>query len=132
MRGIVRHAVCDFVLARKDGQSSDGRRPDSVEPGTLLDDLARRDFTINGLFFDPIAEQVIDYVGGQDDLQAGIIRAIGQPRDRIAEDKLRMLRATTGPTSATSSSCSRLASISRSMLPKWRARSRAVARSPAL
>ena len=57
------------------------------------EDASRRDFTINGLFYDPLTEQVIDYVGGQADLAARLIRAIGAPRLRFAEDKLRMLRA---------------------------------------
>jgi len=83
----------DVATFRKDAGYSDGRHPDSVTFSEPHEDAQRRDFTINGLFFDPIAEQVIDYVGGQDDLKAGIIRAIGDPRARIAEDKLRMLRA---------------------------------------
>ncbi|QDU29391.1 tRNA nucleotidyltransferase/poly(A) polymerase [Anatilimnocola aggregata] len=83
----------DVATFRRDAGYSDGRHPDSVTFSDPHEDAQRRDFTINGLFFDPLAEQVIDYVGGQDDLQAGIIRAIGQPLQRIAEDKLRMLRA---------------------------------------
>lgn len=78
---------------RSDGQYSDGRHPDSVCYGTAEDDAQRRDFTINGLFFDPLEGKVIDYVGGQADLRAKVVRAIGDPRQRIAEDKLRMLRA---------------------------------------
>lgn len=78
---------------RSDGHYSDGRHPDSVRYGTPEEDAQRRDFTINGLFYDPVAEQVIDYVGGQADLQARIVRAIGVPHKRIEEDKLRMLRA---------------------------------------
>ena len=57
------------------------------------EDVERRDFTINGLLLDPVTNQVLDYVGGQKDLQAKIIRAIGRPELRFAEDKLRMLRA---------------------------------------
>ena len=56
------------------------------------EDAMRRDFTINGMFFDPLLEEVIDFVGGQEDLAAGIVRAIGCPEERINEDKLRMLR----------------------------------------
>ncbi len=71
----------------------DGRRPDSVEFSDAENDARRRDFTVNGLFFDPIGERVIDHVGGVADLEAKILRAIGDPADRIAEDKLRILRA---------------------------------------
>jgi tRNA nucleotidyltransferase/poly(A) polymerase len=83
----------DVATFRRDAAYSDGRHPDSVTFSDAEEDAKRRDFTINGLFFDPLAEQVIDYVGGQADLRAGVIRAIGLARDRIAEDKLRMLRA---------------------------------------
>ncbi len=83
----------EVATFRTDGTYSDGRRPDTVEYSSAEQDAQRRDFTINGLFFDPIAEQVIDYVGGKNDLQNKIIRAIGNPIDRINEDKLRMLRA---------------------------------------
>ncbi|HMP17045.1 MAG TPA: CCA tRNA nucleotidyltransferase [Gemmatales bacterium] len=78
---------------RSDGHYSDGRHPDSVKYGTAEEDAKRRDFTINGLFFDPIAHQFIDYVGGREDLEKKIVRAIGDPYQRIQEDKLRMLRA---------------------------------------
>lgn len=78
---------------RSDGSYSDGRHPDSVKFGTPHDDAERRDFTINGLFFDPLKNTVIDYIGGQDDLKKRVVRAIGNPVDRIQEDKLRMLRA---------------------------------------
>lgn len=79
---------------RSEGLYTDGRRPDEVyfEKDPALD-AQRRDFTINGLFEDPIAHQIYDYVGGKADLQAGIIRAIGNPEQRFAEDHLRMLRA---------------------------------------
>lgn len=83
----------DVATFRRDAGYSDGRHPDSVTFSHPQEDAQRRDFTINGLFFDPLQDQVIDYVGGQDDLRAGVIRAIGVARDRIAEDKLRMLRA---------------------------------------
>jgi tRNA nucleotidyltransferase/poly(A) polymerase len=83
----------DVATFRQDGGYTDGRRPDAVTFGTAELDAQRRDFTINGLFFDPIAEQVIDYVGGQADLKAGVLRAIGDAHQRFAEDKLRMLRA---------------------------------------
>lgn len=83
----------EVATFRTDGGYSDGRRPDSVEFASAEEDARRRDFTINGLFFDPIEERVIDYVGGQQDLDAGVIRAIGSADERFAEDRLRMLRA---------------------------------------
>lgn len=78
---------------RNDGTYSDGRRPDSVTYSSPEEDARRRDFTVNGIFFDPIANRVIDYVGGQDDLKAKVLRAIGDPVARFTEDKLRVLRA---------------------------------------
>lgn len=83
----------EVATFRTDANYSDGRHPDHVTFSTEQEDARRRDFTINGMFYDPIAERVIDYVGGQDDLQRGVIRAIGCAEDRLAEDKLRMLRA---------------------------------------
>jgi len=83
----------DVATFRKDAAYSDGRHPDAVSFSDAEHDAQRRDFTINGLFFDPLANQVIDYVGGQEDLARRLIRAIGDARQRIAEDKLRMLRA---------------------------------------
>jgi tRNA nucleotidyltransferase/poly(A) polymerase len=83
----------DVATFRRDATYSDGRHPDAVSYSDPEHDAERRDFTINGLFFDPITEQVIDYVGGQHDLEQRVIRAIGDPLARIAEDKLRMLRA---------------------------------------
>lgn len=83
----------DVATFRRDATYSDGRHPDSVAFSTAEFDAQRRDFTINGLFFDPLENRVIDYVGGQEDLERRVIRAIGDPAARIAEDKLRMLRA---------------------------------------
>ncbi len=83
----------EVATFRTDAAYSDGRHPDSVSFTTAEHDAQRRDFTINGLFFDPIAHQVVDYVGGQTDLKHRTIRAIGDPRLRLREDKLRMLRA---------------------------------------
>ncbi len=83
----------EVATFRTESGYSDGRRPDSVAFSTAEEDAHRRDFTINGMFFDPIEEQIIDYVGGQSDLKRGIIRAIGLADERFAEDKLRMLRA---------------------------------------
>jgi poly(A) polymerase len=79
---------------RSDGIYLDGRRPCQVTFSTdPREDVIRRDFTINGLLYDPCDEKVIDYVNGQSDLQQGIIRAIGKPRQRFREDRLRMMRA---------------------------------------
>jgi poly(A) polymerase len=95
--GVVRvmHGEETFEVAtfRQDGPYRDGRRPESVRFVTAEEDAKRRDFTINGLFFDPVADRLIDYVGGEADLRAKIVRAIGDPRQRFAEDQLRLLRA---------------------------------------
>jgi hypothetical protein len=86
-------AQIDVATFRTDAAYSDGRHPDSVSFTDAEHDAQRRDFTINGLFYDPVAERVIDYVGGQADLEQCIVRAIGDPRLRFREDKLRLLRA---------------------------------------
>ena len=78
---------------RSDAEYLDGRRPVSVRTATPEEDAQRRDFTINGMFCDTDSGEVLDYVGGQADLAAGIIRAIGEPAQRFHEDRLRMLRA---------------------------------------
>ena len=78
---------------RGDGAYHDGRHPVSVHYTDAEGDARRRDFTINGLFYDPIKEEVLDFVGGRDDLRKRVIQAIGNPSERFAEDKLRMLRA---------------------------------------
>jgi poly(A) polymerase len=92
----------EVATFRSDGAYSDGRRPDSVRYTTdPREDVLRRDFTINGMLLDPIAYEatgdlnaaVLDYVGGRDDLRRGVVRAIGDPKLRYAEDKLRLLRA---------------------------------------
>ena len=83
----------EVATFRRDGGYSDGRRPDAVEFTDAKEDALRRDFTINGMFFDPVESKVIDYVGGKEDLAARVVRAIGDPSERINEDKLRMLRA---------------------------------------
>ena len=88
------HALqVEVATFRTDAAYSDGRHPDAVAFSTPQEDAQRRDFTINGMFFDPITESVIDYVGGEADLQRRCLRAIGCADDRIGEDKLRMLRA---------------------------------------
>ncbi len=83
----------EVATFRTDSTYSDGRRPDRVTFSTAKEDAQRRDFTINGMFYDPLRAEVLDFVGGQADLRLGVIRAIGSPELRIAEDKLRMLRA---------------------------------------
>ncbi len=78
---------------RSDGIYTDGRRPDTVTFSSPEEDSQRRDFTINGMFFDPVKNELIDYVGGRADLAAKVLRAIGDPVARFTEDKLRILRA---------------------------------------
>lgn len=92
---LVRKSGHDIEVAtfRTDGTYSDGRHPDEIHFGTEVQDALRRDFTINGLFFDPVEGRVIDHVNGQVDLAARILRTIGDPERRFAEDHLRMLRA---------------------------------------
>jgi poly(A) polymerase len=83
----------EVATFRKENEYIDGRRPTRIERATPEEDAQRRDFTINGLFFDPLTKEIFDYVGGQDDLKKGIIRAIGDPHQRFLEDRLRMMRA---------------------------------------
>jgi tRNA nucleotidyltransferase/poly(A) polymerase len=83
----------EVATFRRDAGYSDGRHPDAVEFCDERADASRRDFTINGLFLDPLTDSVIDYVGGRQDLGERLIRAIGDAEARIGEDKLRMLRA---------------------------------------
>lgn len=83
----------EVATFRDDVSYSDGRRPDAVRFSTPRGDALRRDFTINGMFYDPVGEEVIDYVGGRADLAAGMIRTIGRPDDRFREDYLRLIRA---------------------------------------
>ena len=85
----------DYEVARfrRDGPYRNGRRPESIDPADARVDAQRRDFTINGLFYDPASDEILDYVGGQQDLHAKVIRAIGDPVARFAEDHLRLLRA---------------------------------------
>src|ERR1700733_298669 len=93
VRVMVENESYEVATFREDGLYKDGRRPDSVRFATAEEDAQRRDFTVNGLFYDPVAERLIDYVGGEADLGAKIIRAIGRPEDRFGEDQLRLLRA---------------------------------------
>ena len=83
----------EVATFRADAAYLDGRRPSSVRFGAIEEDAIRRDFTIGGMFYDPIANRLIDLVGGMRDLRAGIIRAIGNPDERFEEDHLRILRA---------------------------------------
>jgi len=86
--------VVEVATFRSDMGYSDGRHPDEVRfTKDPREDVQRRDFTINGMMLDPATSEILDFVGGQADLKAGIIRAIGDPERRFAEDKLRMLRA---------------------------------------
>jgi poly(A) polymerase len=84
----------EVATFRSDGAYTDGRHPDEVQfSKDARMDVQRRDFTINGLLLDPDTREVLDYVGGREDLNRGIIRTIGEAHQRFAEDKLRMLRA---------------------------------------
>lgn len=84
----------EVATFRSDHGYSDGRHPDEVRfSSDPREDAARRDFTMNGMMLDPVSGEVLDFVGGRADLAAGIVRAIGDPEIRFAEDKLRMLRA---------------------------------------
>jgi len=83
----------EVATFRSDDAYIDGRRPTGVKFSSPEDDAQRRDFTINGMFFDPAKDEVIDFVGGRADLDAKVIRAIGNPAQRFAEDRLRLLRA---------------------------------------
>lgn len=82
----------EVATFRQDLDYQDGRRPERIQFSTAVEDAKRRDFTINGLFYDPIHEEILDYVNGREDIRAGIIRAIGNPHERIKEDRLRMIR----------------------------------------
>ncbi|MBD3270246.1 HD domain-containing protein [Candidatus Peregrinibacteria bacterium] len=83
----------EIATFRSDSGYSDGRRPDAIKFSYAHMDAMRRDFTINGLFYDPVKDQVIDFVRGERDLKAKLVRFIGNPEDRILEDHLRLIRA---------------------------------------
>ncbi|MEI6222855.1 MAG: CCA tRNA nucleotidyltransferase, partial [bacterium] len=93
MLAIVGKETFEIATFRSDSPISDGRRPTEVFFASAKEDALRRDFTINGLFYDPITKQVLDYVNGQQDIKAHIIRFIGDPEQRLHEDYLRLLRA---------------------------------------
>lgn len=82
----------EVATFRQDLDYQDGRRPSRIAFSTAEEDAQRRDFTINGMFYDPINEKIYDFVNGRKDLEARIIRAIGNPHERIKEDRLRMIR----------------------------------------
>jgi len=92
---VVLHDRQPFEVAtfRSDGAYTDGRRPDAIRFTDAAEDARRRDFTINGLFYDPLSAEILDFVHGRDDLAVGIVRAIGDPAARFREDHLRLLRA---------------------------------------
>jgi tRNA nucleotidyltransferase/poly(A) polymerase len=90
---LVDEAPVEVATFRADGPYTDGRHPDRVEFTDVEGDVRRRDFTINGMMFDPVEDRVIDLVGGRKDIEAGVIRAIGDPRARFEEDRLRLVRA---------------------------------------
>ena len=89
---VLQEGQYEVARFRRDGPYTDGRRPDHVEMADAREDALRRDFTINGLFYDPATDQVIDYVGGRADIERGIVRAIGDAQQRFEEDYLRLLR----------------------------------------
>lgn len=90
---ILKGVQTEVATFRSDGEYIDHRHPLGVHFSSAEEDAKRRDFTINALFYDPIKDKIIDFVGGKEDLQKGIIRGIGNPSMRIREDALRMLRA---------------------------------------
>jgi len=85
--------IYDYVLCRKDASYSDGRRPDSVESGTIYEDLARRDFTIGAMGYDLETGDLLDPHGGQEDIKAMKLRCVGSAEKRFKEDALRIVRA---------------------------------------
>jgi len=95
--GVIRvlHGRHQFEVAtfRADQGYADGRHPDAVRFADARADVLRRDFTINGLLYDPLSDRLIDYVGGREDIERGVIRTIGDPNERFAEDRLRLVRA---------------------------------------
>lgn len=91
---LVRHGGHEFEIAtfRNDGHYADGRRPSEVRFADAREDAFRRDFTVNGLFEEPLTGEIVDFVGGRRDLESRLVRAIGDPEARFAEDHLRLLR----------------------------------------
>lgn len=83
----------EVATFRSDSGYSDGRRPDAVEFTNIEEDAKRRDFTINAMYYDPLEDKVLDFQGGQKDIEAGLVRFVGDPETRVLEDHLRVLRA---------------------------------------
>lgn len=83
----------DYVMCRADGEYSDGRRPDSVTLGSIIDDLSRRDFTVNAIARNVATGGIIDPFNGQQDIENRVLRCVGEPLDRFTEDVLRVFRA---------------------------------------
>jgi poly(A) polymerase len=90
---LMNEARVEVATFRSETDYLDGRHPEAVKFVSASEDASRRDFTINGMFFDPLKKEVIDYVDGQADLEKKVVRTIGEPAERFAEDHLRMLRA---------------------------------------
>lgn len=93
MRVLVQGADIEVATFRTDGDYKDGRRPENIHFSSPQEDARRRDFTVNALFYDLSAQKVLDFVGGEADLRAGLLRAVGDPQKRFEEDHLRLLRA---------------------------------------
>ncbi len=83
----------EVAIFRKESGHKDGRRPEKVETANPKEDALRRDFTINGMFYNPLTEEIYDYVNGKEDLRLEVVRAIGNAHERFLEDRLRMIRA---------------------------------------
>src|SRR5690606_16760373 len=83
----------EVATFRQDVEHGDGRRPSKIAFSSAEEDAKRRDFTINGMFYNPLNGEILDFVGGKKDLEAKILRAIGDPEERMREDYLRMIRA---------------------------------------
>ncbi len=90
---IIEKKQYEVATFREDIEYTDGRRPAKIKFSTEEEDAKRRDFTINGMFYDPINDKIIDFVKGKEDLEKKVIKAIGNPHERIKEDRLRMIRA---------------------------------------
>ncbi len=93
IRAKLKGEACDFTLCRKESGYSDNRHPDIIEPGTILEDLSRRDFTMNAIAIDADTGEYIDPYNGIEDIQNQLIRTVGLPSVRFIEDGLRVLRA---------------------------------------
>lgn len=91
--GLSKQVPCDFTLCRKEREYLDNRRPSIIEPGTILEDLSRRDFTMNAIARDCETGKIIDPFGGVDDIKCGVIAPVGDPNLRFQEDALRIMRA---------------------------------------